>query len=110
VAFAQGDWKLVHDTIGQLLEDSKLGDGTIAVKNAAGQTEMADNDPFWEAQYKFIYATAQLARNPGSGVTPDIPRTILSRLAAIWQDRVGGEKWHGKFVALAETINQLPTK
>jgi hypothetical protein len=104
IAFDQGDWKLAHDSIGQLLADSKVGDGTIVVKNAAGQPETADNEQFWEAQYKFIYSTAQMAKDPSSGVTPDTAPTILARLSAIWQDHIGGVKWHAKFAELAAEL------
>ncbi|MGA2231027.1 MAG: hypothetical protein ABSH22_09025 [Tepidisphaeraceae bacterium] len=96
-AFALGDWKQAHDSIGTLLEDSKLGDGAILTKNAAGQEELADNEQFWQAQYEFIYATAQLARDASSGVDPQTPRTMLARLEAVWQDRTGGAAWRGKF-------------
>jgi hypothetical protein len=101
VAFALSDWKTAHDSIGQLLADSKLGDGTITVKNAAGQEDQADNDQFWEANYKFIYATMELAKDPASKVEPGTARTILDRLTALWQDHVGGAKWHAEFMELA---------
>ncbi|HUB26360.1 MAG TPA: hypothetical protein VL992_13100 [Tepidisphaeraceae bacterium] len=104
VAFALGDWKQAHDCIGELLADSKLGDGTIIVKNAAGQEEEADNNQFWEAQYKFIDATLQMSRDPSTGVDPATPRTMLARLAAVWQDHLGGAKWHAKFVALEKEM------
>jgi hypothetical protein len=104
-AFDLGDWKLAHDSIGRLLADSKLGDGTLVVKNAAGQNETTDNDQFWRAQYEFIYATEQLSRDPSSGVLADTAGIILGRLQAIWQDRIGGEKWHDKFAELARTLD-----
>jgi hypothetical protein len=104
VAFALGDWKQAHDSIGQLLAASKLGDGTIIVKNAAGQEEEADNNQFWEAQYKFIAATLQMSRDPATGVQPSTPRTMLERLAAVWQDHLGGAKWHEKFVELGREM------
>jgi|GEM_PF-6037645 len=104
VAFAQGDWKLAHDTIGALLAESKLGDGTIVNKGTTGQTELTDNDQFWEAQYKFIYATMQLSHEAKSGVDAGTPRTILARLQAAWQDGIGGKKWHEKFDALEREL------
>lgn len=104
VAFAMEDWKLVHDSIGQLLADSKLGDGTTITKNAAGQDEQVDNDQFWEAEYKFIYATMELSKDPSSGVSIDTPRTMLGQLEVVWEDRIGGEKWHGKFNELARML------
>jgi hypothetical protein len=106
-AFALGDWKLAHDSIGQLLADSKLGDGTIAVKAADGQSHVAGNDQFWQAQYEFIYATVQMARDPGSGVQSDTAGIILSRLQTVWQDRIGGDKWHKKFVELARIVSGI---
>jgi hypothetical protein len=106
-AFALGNWKLAHDSIGQLLADSKLGDGTMVVKNAAGQEETVDNEQFWQAQYEFIYATALMARDTSSGVSSQTPKIILSRLQAIWQDRIGGAKWHEKFQELGEIVAAL---
>jgi hypothetical protein len=106
-AFAMGNWKLAHDSIGRLLADSKLGDGTLVVKSASGQEETVDNDQFWQAQYEFIYATALMARDPDSGVNSKTPKIILSRLEAIWQDRIGGSKWHEKFDELAKIVNAL---
>lgn len=104
VAFALGDWKTAHDAIGELLASSKLGDGTITIRNSAGQDEIVDNNQFWEAQYKFIYSTMELARDPASGVDATTPRTMLRRLAAVWQTQLGGAKWHGKFMALQKEI------
>jgi hypothetical protein len=106
-AFALGNWKLAHDSIGQLLADSKLGDGAMIVKNAAGQDETVDNEQFWQAQYEFIYATTLMARDAGSGVSTQTPKIILSRLQAIWQDRIGGSKWHEKFQELGEIVAAL---
>ena len=65
VAYAMENWKLAHDSIGQLLADSKLGDGTMIVTNAAGQPRTVDNDQFWEAEYKFIAATAEIGEGSG---------------------------------------------
>ena len=107
-AFALDDWKQAHDSIGTLLEDSKLGDGTIITKNAAGQDEPTDNEQFWRAQYEFIYATAQLANDLSSGVNPQTPRTMLARLEAVWQDRTGGQAWRGKFEDLHRMLSAPP--
>jgi hypothetical protein len=104
VAFDLGAWKLAHDSIGELLADSRLGDGTTEIKNAAGQDELVDNEQFWEAQYKFIYATAELVKDPASGVEESTPRIMLARLQAAWQERVGGKKWHGKFEELGKEL------
>jgi hypothetical protein len=103
-SFALGDWKTAHDSIGQLLADSKLGDGTIVVKTPDGQSRISDDEQFWQAQYEFIYATMQMARDPASGVSSDTAAIILSRLQTVWQDHIGGDQWHGKFVELARII------
>lgn len=104
-AFDLGDWKLAHDSIGRLLADSKLGDPTLVIKTPAGQNQTIDNDQFWQAQYEFIFATDQLSHDPSSGVQAETARVILGRLQTVWQDKLGGDKWHAKFVELARTLN-----
>jgi hypothetical protein len=104
-AFALGDWKQAHDSIGQLLADSKLGDGTIVVKNADGQSQTTDNEQFWQAEYEFIDATLQMARDPDSGVKSATAKIILNRLQTLWQDRIGGDQWHRKFAELDRIVN-----
>lgn len=109
-AFELGDWKTVHDTYGQLLRDSKLGDGIISTRDEAGQLVQTDNDQYWEAQYKYVYATAkmvndpQLSQDPKTRVDPETPKTMIGQLFAAWGDHAGGKKWHDKFVDLARDL------
>ncbi|HTW95952.1 MAG TPA: hypothetical protein VMD30_14210, partial [Tepidisphaeraceae bacterium] len=104
ISFDLGDWKTVHDVMGRLLADARLGDGTKLVELPDGQSQLVDNDQFWEGQYDFIQATYEWSKDPTSGVDPQTPVAMLRQLLAGWGDRIGGKQWHSKFADLAAEL------
>jgi hypothetical protein len=84
-AWDLGDCQTVKQTLGELIQDQKLGE---------------DNDQYWETTYKLLDCMNKLAES-GDPQTPiSQVQQSLKVLYLVWRDGTGGPKWHAKFEAL----------
>jgi hypothetical protein len=88
-AWDLGDCQTVKQTLGELIQDQKLGE---------------DNDQYWEATYKLLDCMTQLANanNPQTPISQ--VQQSLKVLYLIWRDGTGGPKWHAKFESLRKEV------
>ncbi len=88
-AWDLGDCQTVKQTLGELIQDQKLGE---------------DNEQYWEATYKLLDCMNELAKS-GDPQTPITQvQQSLKVLYLIWRDGTGGPKWHAKFESLRKEV------
>jgi hypothetical protein len=105
VAYELGDWKEAQVRLGQLINDKKLGEGEITQTDpSTGAEKTIDNDQYWEALYKLMRADVNLAKagDPDTKLQP--VQQFLESQYILWQDKVGGTKWHEAFEQLRQEI------
>ncbi|HEX4056556.1 MAG TPA: hypothetical protein VHX86_20020 [Tepidisphaeraceae bacterium] len=89
IAYDQGDCHTVKATLGQLIQDEKLGE---------------NNDQYWEAAYKLLDCMHTLAKSGDPNTTDAQVGQSLKVLFLIWRDETGGPKYHEKFETLRKEV------
>jgi hypothetical protein len=101
-AFDQGDYDAAVNNLGRLLNNKKLGSATLEKVDPRnpGQVDIVDNEPFWEAYYKFLGSKFEIFNadkgNPKAAADYEDAKAAFKRLYII-QNPPGGEKWKDQF-------------
>lgn len=101
-AYDQGDWEIAVKNLGRLLNNKKLGSATIEKVDPRnpGQSEIVDNEPYWEAWYKFLDSKFEIYNankaNAKAAADYEDAKKALKQLYII-ANPPGGEKWRDRF-------------
>ncbi len=108
--FELKSYSAARDSLGRLLTNRKLGTAhRHLIDPKTGEARDEDNEPYWEASYKYLKARAEVAKAKPDDANArkdlEAAQTELKREYVREGARgVGGDKWHAAFEELRKEI------
>jgi hypothetical protein len=97
-------WQESRVALARLLNEGKLGSGTMEVEAVGGGKMIVQNDQYWEARFKLIDCNWRIAETQSDDKLKQDTQSDLKLLVIKWGNELGGKTWSKPFAQLRQKI------